>query len=76
MELRMGTKLKAISERKQEPGRRRTPAGNPREGFETGYRRRINSPKRRTDHINQVENQLFIPDEELIFTLYFQLGMH
>src|SRR5208283_2327598 len=36
----------------------RTPAGNPREGFVTSYKGKINSPKRTTDHINLVENQL------------------
>jgi len=64
----MDSKLKAISERRQEPGRRRTPACNTREGFETSFKPKINSPRRTTDRINQVENQLFIPDKESTFT--------
>lgn len=54
----MDCKLKAISERRQEPGRRRTPPGNPRQGFETSHKGKINSPRRTTDRINLVENQL------------------
>jgi protein subunit release factor B len=44
-----------------------TPAGNQRQGFETG-KRKINSPKRAADRINQVDDQLLTPDDELAFT--------
>jgi hypothetical protein len=60
--------LKQSANEFKRPGRRRTSASNPRQGFETSYRRKINSPKRTTDHINQVENQLLTPDDELAFT--------